>query len=494
MKKNFRLRLTLIMIVFSIFITFVVALIDQKKLRNSILQEHELKLGMIEDNILSSLDSIDQAYMLFDQDMAAAMEANSRELIGLYEKNPDFNDWNFQQLKEKYGMDIYILNENNVVIHSSDESDVGIDFRECCASFSNLLQQRRHEGEFTHDGMDISMGSGELKKFSYIPTPDKKYMIELGVSLENGRIFKHFNFLNVGKELEERFPMVESINVYNSGGFILGSANKGEEDLRSSIDRWETFRNALKSGEVTEIVKEINGEKITYHYVPYKAETERGYSTKRVVEIAYNKDDLNDALNQSLKEFFAQLILIFAAAILISLLIARQIARPMYLAFHDSLTGLENRAAFEELLKEYQAKRKGDLALMMIDLDNFKLVNDQLGHKEGDKILKTAAQEILATIGKGNHAARLGGDEFVVIYPDIDEESLKDLASKLIDRMYDRFWSIREKYQIDISISVGIAMASEKDDVESLYDKADQALYESKENGKNQYHFFKMSS
>src|SRR5690606_3494507 len=115
--------------------------------------------------ILSSLNSIDKAYMLFDKDMAKTMEANSKELLALYKKNPDFEKWDFKRLKEKYNMDVYILNDRNVVTYSSVEADVGLDFRACCANFSNLLNQRRHEGKFTHDGMDISQNSGEIKKF-----------------------------------------------------------------------------------------------------------------------------------------------------------------------------------------------------------------------------------------------------------------------------------------------------------------------------------------
>ncbi|MBD8005947.1 GGDEF domain-containing protein [Bacillus norwichensis] len=494
MNKNFRLHLTLIMIAFSIFISLVVALINQEKIRNKLFQEHELKLSLIEDNILSSLHSIDKAYMLFDKDMAEMMEDYSEELISLYKKNPDFEKWDFKRLNEKYKMDVYILNDQNVVTYSSVHDDIGLDFGACCVNFSNLLDQRRNEGKFSHDGMDISMHSGEIKKFSYIPTPDNKYIIELGVSLENGEIFKHFNFLAVEKELDERFSMVESIKVYNSGGFILGSAKKEEEDLRNSQDKWETFRKALKSGKVKETEQEIDGKKITYHYVPYKAEERRGYSTSRVVEIAYNKDELNKALNQSLKELIIQLSVIFIAAIVISWIIAQRVARPMYLAFHDLLTGLNNRAAFEELVKEYLDKKKSNLALMMIDLDNFKMVNDSLGHTEGDEILKAAAQEILISAGKDNHAARLGGDEFVVIFQDIGEDELKEAASMLIKRMQRQFQEIYEKNQIDISISVGIAIANDGDDVDSLYNKADRALYESKKKGKNQFNIYQKSS
>lgn len=172
------------------------------------------------------------------------------------------------------------------------------------------------------------------------------------------------------------------------------------------------------------------------------------------------------------------------------MIIARWMARPMYLAFHDSLTGLKNRAAFEEIVKQKLSSKKQNLALMMIDLDNFKLVNDRLGHLEGDQILKMAAYRIQRCVGKSHESTRLGGDEFAVIISGLDENEIIFVASSLIKDIDEQFGEIRFRNQIDISVSIGIAFADSEDDLASLYEKADRALYESKENGKNQFQIF----
>jgi diguanylate cyclase (GGDEF)-like protein len=228
--------------------------------------------------------------------------------------------------------------------------------------------------------------------------------------------------------------------------------------------------------------------------VPYEAEIARGYSTNRVVEIIYNENDLNAALSRSRNEFISQLIIIFAGAIFISFTIARWVARPMYLAFHDSLTGLKNRAAFEEIVKEKLGKKSERLALMMIDLDNFKLVNDRLGHAEGDHILKAAAHTIRRCCGKNQEATRLGGDEFAAIFTGVDKNGIQLIASSLIQAINEQFREVNYRNQIDISVSIGIAFANSDDDVESLYEKADRALYDSKANGKNQFQIFGKTS
>ena len=127
---------------------------------------------------------------------------------------------------------------------------------------------------------------------------------------------------------------------------------------------------------------------------------------------------------------------------------------------------------------------------MMIDLDNFKTVNDKLGHREGDRILKVAATTIEEVAGQGNIAARVGGDEFIVLLSKMDEAKAEQLAAELIGKVNEEFSSLRKKIGLSPSISVGVAFASGGDDLETLYEKADRALYRSKENGKNQYNLY----
>ncbi len=478
------------MIIFSIFIASMIAFVNQDKMKDRMIEEHEVNLNTVEDIVIKSLHTVDEAYMLFDGEIRRKMQACSQELLALYKENPNVAEWDFDALKEKFGMNVYILNEQNVILHSSFKPDIGLDFQACCSDFSRLLDERRAEGKFVDDGMDIQQKTGELMKFSYVSTPDKKYLLELGVSLEDDEIFKYFNFFDTITDLEERFSIIDSIKVYNSGGYILGASYKHAEDLSESPTKLAVFNEVKKLGKSKEIVETIDKKEITYRYIPYEAEIKRGLSTQRVVEIAYNKNELNASLKENRKGFAFQLIAIVAMAIFISLLIDHWIARPMYLAFHDSLTGLKNRAALEETVKEQLKQNNGKLALMMIDLDHFKLVNDRLGHKEGDRILKFAAYTIRSCVNHGNVAARLGGDEFVVIFPHIEEEKVKEVAAHMIKEVNREFHQLRRLKGINISISAGIAFAIEGDDVDSLYERADQALYKAKESGKNQYQLY----
>ncbi|MBW7850396.1 MAG: EAL domain-containing protein [Rhodospirillales bacterium] len=163
------------------------------------------------------------------------------------------------------------------------------------------------------------------------------------------------------------------------------------------------------------------------------------------------------------------------------------------LAHHDSLTDLPNRVLFQERLREAiaQARRNGTLiALMFLDLDKFKDVNDTLGHYVGDLLLKAVAERLGGCIRKTDTVARLGGDEFAVLLTNL---STIDGASTVAEAIVE---SIAEPFQLDeneiiTSTSIGITIfPHDADDADRLLKFADLALYRSKAEGRNGYHFY----
>ncbi|MCP5396447.1 MAG: EAL domain-containing protein [Sphingomonadaceae bacterium] len=163
------------------------------------------------------------------------------------------------------------------------------------------------------------------------------------------------------------------------------------------------------------------------------------------------------------------------------------------LAQYDSLTGLANRHRMTKrltaTLTAYKAAKRS-CALMMLDLDRFKQVNDTLGHPAGDELLKQVAQRLQRIIGKTGEIGRLGGDEFQVILPDMDDRGdLGDLAERVIQM-------VSQPYSIDgsraiIGTSVGIAIAPYDGlDTEELVGAADLALYAAKGGGRGQFRFY----
>ena len=163
------------------------------------------------------------------------------------------------------------------------------------------------------------------------------------------------------------------------------------------------------------------------------------------------------------------------------------------LADFDSLTGLANRHSIDRQLEGTLAAFRGagrPCALMMLDLDKFKRVNDTLGHQAGDALLVQVAERLTAIVGKRGAVARLGGDEFQIMLPDRDDRgALGELAQKVI-QIVSQPYAIEDKRAV-IGTSVGIAIAPfDGDTRQDLVRGADLALYAAKHGGRGQYRFY----
>ena len=155
----------------------------------------------------------------------------------------------------------------------------------------------------------------------------------------------------------------------------------------------------------------------------------------------------------------------------------------------DALTGLWNRVYTEEKVNEMISQgTKG--ALMMIDMDNFKAINDNYGHIAGDQTLKMFADTLRTLSGKDDVLCRIGGDEFVVFIKDVTSKDL--LSKRASDIISDLCVKLEQcKFETNSSVSIGIAQTpGDGMDFNKLYNSADKALYYVKQNGKNSFHFF----
>ena len=162
-------------------------------------------------------------------------------------------------------------------------------------------------------------------------------------------------------------------------------------------------------------------------------------------------------------------------------------------AYHDALTGLPNRQMFYECLHrslEIASSTQELVALLFLDLDGFKSINDTLGHNVGDLLLKTVASRLKKCLRGSDTISRLGGDEFTVILPAIPgrEEAAK-VAKKICDAIMQPF--ILEEHTVSVTTSIGISLYPlDGQEPEILVKNADVAMYRAKERGKNQYHFY----
>ncbi len=168
------------------------------------------------------------------------------------------------------------------------------------------------------------------------------------------------------------------------------------------------------------------------------------------------------------------------------------------LAFYDTLTGLPNRALLQDRLQQTlvtSSRNKRGGAVLFIDLDNFKELNDTLGHEIGDALLQQIAQRLLTCVREGDTVARIGGDEYVIILADLSEQSLeaaaqtKSIAEKILHAMEQRFQLSEHVYHC--TASIGCTLFNDRQhSKDELLKQADIAMYQAKKSGHNTQRFF----
>lgn len=202
----------------------------------------------------------------------------------------------------------------------------------------------------------------------------------------------------------------------------------------------------------------------------------------------------------------ASLLLILVVAVLGSmsrkLMLSRQriveeqvahAAQVEYLAYHDSLTTLPNRSLFSKLLGQSvnQAHRHNRrLAVLFLDLDRFKNVNDTLGHEAGDQLLQEVAARLQTCLRDSDIVARLGGDEFVALLPELNEEKYAaTVAQKILTAVARPYVLVGQEYRVTASVGISIYPQDGLDE-QTLKENADIAMYKAKELGKNNFQFY----
>ncbi len=306
---------------------------------------------------------------------------------------------------------------------------------------------------------------------------------------------------------------VVKVKVYNLAGMTVfsteakqigddKSANEGFLSARAGEVRSEiVFRNEFYA--IEEVISDRN---LIATYMPVRAPD--GGPVKAVFEVYTDVTPLVAKMRKAqtwiVMGVSAALLLLYLFLFLIvrradRILTAQEAERKQnedrirHQAFHDSLTGLPNRNGFNERITEAigRARRHGKRgALMFLDLDRFKLINDSLGHDAGDQLLRVAASRIEKCLRETDLAFRLSGDEFTVILEDLDRVECAALAARRILETMESPVPLGD-CEVIVNMSIGITTFSgQETDIEALVKEADSAMYRAKEIGHNHYVFY----
>jgi diguanylate cyclase (GGDEF)-like protein len=167
--------------------------------------------------------------------------------------------------------------------------------------------------------------------------------------------------------------------------------------------------------------------------------------------------------------------------------------RLAHLAHHDALTGLPNRTLFQERLSQallHAQRHEGVVAVLYMDLDRFKSVNDTLGHSVGDALLKVVASRLTSVVRISDTVARSGGDEFIIVLADVARESdVQNIAEKVIEAFVEPYIVGRDEFFISTSVGVSL-FPQDGVDADTLVKNADAAMYQAKERGRNNIQYY----
>jgi diguanylate cyclase (GGDEF)-like protein len=213
-------------------------------------------------------------------------------------------------------------------------------------------------------------------------------------------------------------------------------------------------------------------------------------SRKNAVKI---KAELNAEMETRLREANENLVVASVNAQVMTEAIEKILVHLSHMAEHDLLTGLPNRALLTDRLVQSisLAKRHGNkLALMFLDVDHFKDINDSMGHAIGDQLLQSVAKRLQACVRNSDTVSRHGGDEFVVLLPEVGEmQSVVHAAEKLIQSVGEPHLISGQK--LHVTLSIGISMyPNDGVDADVLMRNADLAMYQAKKAGRNSYRIF----
>lgn len=327
MKPRFyRIVIITVLLVFG-----VICVLSYNSFKNAeeiLYSESKTRKQMIEESIYGSIEDMENASRIIDTYFGSQLKKYSEYMLEKYQDNPDVLSWDLKEMKKEFdGCDIYIISEDLVVVNTTFAPDQNLDFKRF-KNFRKVLEKRLEGEEFVTDIIDYSTNTGSKMKYSYMPTPDHKYLFEL--SIDVGKKFPGLNvydFDTVRDEMLKRYPAVKWINIYkfNSEGVPVMeiSQNKRKKDLAIAQEHLEVIKDAIIDNETREI--EDKKGLTTYRYIPYNtylATGEVDWWNSYLIQIVYDDSKLMQKIGTQRKIFVSNLFLvIFVFTVLILILL-----------------------------------------------------------------------------------------------------------------------------------------------------------------------------
>ncbi len=327
----FKYKISAVMVILTVSIVAFMSTIYYIYTKNAIMQQYRESQQLLEYNAKSAVKAMDHTYFALEKSLEDVMRQTTSSIIEEYNEKNRWDRIDLHTFTQRIsGMDIYIIDKNYVVPHTTDEKDLQLDFKQF-PDFITILQKIIKNGEFVSDRINLTVSAGELKKFSYQPTPDGKYIVEIGINMNHfDEVLSQRNLNNVFDDLITSNDTVEKITLYTSGGTTY---NKKNEDGTLEVipnERFPYFEQALKTNQVIKHIQKYKGKTLYYHYIPYLLIEGMGTNEINVIEIIFNDQILQTKLTQAKWIIGVCMIIAIILSIIFGFVTAELISKPIY--------------------------------------------------------------------------------------------------------------------------------------------------------------------
>ncbi|QZY54840.1 EAL domain-containing protein [Crassaminicella profunda] len=550
MKKKFIIYLILATVFSNILLAVIIDHYVENKIDN-ILQDQKQDIMLQSKEKVCAFDTI---LFAIDQELKEKSEKYilgiSKELEERIKMQKDMTNDEMKNIAQKFSVsEIYVINKEGTIIYTSFPQDENFNLFDTGRGFEKFLKSLYGQGKVRHQNITVSSNTGILNRYTYYGPTGRDYIISVSIDIKDyvkknyPKEYYDFVFSRLFQSIAEDNKYLVGIDIYSNNNVNSWSLlHTGKK-----FDKSKIWISKLRKEE--KICTYKDGLHYCYHVFRLNA-SEYDFTRKLYIELIYDFS----VLEKSKSDVFAFAIGISFLMILITFFITskffdkyvikrmniinnglKMIAKGQYdhhieiqsndelsdiadninkmkekiksreeellkkreqihhLAYYDSLTGLPNRALFEEKISialEEAKLNKGKLALLYMDLDNFKKVNDTIGHMFGDLLLKNVGRLLKKYLGGRATVTRLGGDEFVAVLPKIEgSQELIPIIENMI-KSFQNPW-ILDDSEFYITVSIGITLYPKDGETSHILLKnADTAMYSAKNNGKNSYHFY----
>ena len=331
--RSFFFSLLIAMIILVLIVVGLVTLYDYNNTKQSFEKNSKHLKEQTEQDILITIKLTDESYDLYDSSLNEQMRNGLNVVLSEYQRSGgDPSTMNLTGIKHELGdqFDIYIINESGIIEFTSYEPELGLDFKKVPYFFAYLTRIRNSDGFFPDRIVQEQKGEGKLRKFAYMPTPDHRFLLELGFAKSS--FPSELSIVQYKKAIDliaSSNPYIERVRIFNTMGKIADNTSEVVDDLTKV-----TIEKVIQHRQDMTVTMPENGQSVKYLFIDLKKE-QYGSDVSRIVEITYNDAMLEKAYQGHIQSLLLITILALVIGICSAFLLSRYLLKPISAIVRD---------------------------------------------------------------------------------------------------------------------------------------------------------------